>query len=137
MNALIALLHFCEVHGPCVVYCTQTIHKTPMNSPLTTSSDVQIPPLKSMTLLDSTDAPILPPIRKNSLCSSSISPKSIPGSCAACTAQLPLVNHGHIISEAKSLYTLDEDDSTITYLGTKSPQQNHLYKAVRLACVRR
>lgn len=158
MNALIALLHFCEVHGPCVVYCTQTIHKTPTNSPLTTTStvttnaqgggpDVLIPPLKSMTLVtpDETSTiptapppppPILPPmIRKNSLCS--IPPnKSLPGTCAACTAQLPLVNTGHGVTEAKSLYTLDEDDASVSYIGTKQPQQNHLYKAVRLACVR-
>lgn len=140
MNALIALLHFCEVHGPCVVYCTQTIHKTPTNSPLTTTThgDVLIPPLKSMTLVteETPSAPILPPIlRKNSLCS--IPPKTLPGSCAACTAQLPLVNNGHGVSEAKSLYTLDEDDASVSYIGTKQPQQNHLYKAVRLACVRR
>ncbi|CAO3622100.1 unnamed protein product [Mucor hiemalis] len=139
MNALIALLHFCEVHGPCVVYCTQTIHKTPTNSPLTTTThgDVLIPPLKSMTLVteETPSAPILPPIlRKNSLCS--IPPKTLSGSCAACTAQLPLVNNGHGVSEAKSLYTLDEDDASVSYIGTKQPQQNHLYKAVRLACVR-
>lgn len=130
MNALIALLHFCEVHGPCVVYCTQTIHQTPF---LPSTNDLNIPALKTMSV-DAETAP-LPPIRKNSLCSAP--QKTSSGSCAACTAQLPLVNTGQGIMEAKSLFTLDQDDPSIKYIGTKAPQQNHLYKAVRLACVRR
>jgi hypothetical protein len=41
------------------------------------------------------------------------------------------------VIEAKRLVTVDEDDPTVQYMGTtKSPQQPHLYKAVRLACVR-
>ncbi|KAI7870029.1 vesicle coat protein [Spinellus fusiger] len=38
--------------------------------------------------------------------------------------------------EAKSLLTCDDEDPSVSYLGTKAPQQLHLYKAVRLACVR-
>lgn len=130
MNALIALLHFCEVHGPCVVYCTQTIHQT---SQTQASLDLNIPPIKSMPL--ETETGPLPPIRKNSL--SNTPQKTSSGTCAACTAQLPLVNNGHMVTEAKNLYTLDQDDDSIKYIGTKAPLQNHLYKAVRLACVRR
>ncbi|ORE02421.1 hypothetical protein BCV72DRAFT_53192 [Rhizopus microsporus var. microsporus] len=96
MNALVALLHFCEVHGPCVVFCTQTMHEEQ-------SLDMK---------------------------------KSNNGNCAACTAQFPLVNTGQSISEAKYLITTDEEYPNIKYIGTKTPPQNHLYKAVRLACVR-
>ncbi|KAG2195316.1 hypothetical protein INT47_000469 [Mucor saturninus] len=130
MNALIALLHFCEVHGPCVVYCTQTIHQTPSSG---STLDINIPALKTMNLDGETAA--LPPLRKNSLCSTPQKTTSS-ATCAACTAQLPLVNTGQSITEAKSLFTLDQDDPSIKYIGTKAPQQNHLYKAVRLACVR-
>jgi hypothetical protein len=63
--------------------------------------------------------------------------KSNNGNCAACTAQFPLVNTGQSISEAKYLITTDEEYPNIKYIGTKTPPQNHLYKAVRLACVRR
>lgn len=28
MNAVIALCHFCEAHGPCAVFCTQTLRDT-------------------------------------------------------------------------------------------------------------
>jgi hypothetical protein len=153
MNALIALLHFCEVHGPCVVYCTQTIHNsttpTPTPAPASAAEDIAmtIPALRSMTMA----API--PINKPKLQPSThqlsttpssasfrslntTTPKS--SSCAACTAQLPLMTSttGAVI-EAKRLVTVDQDDPTVQYMGTtKAPQQPHLYKAVRLACVR-
>ncbi|KAI8367958.1 vesicle coat protein [Choanephora cucurbitarum] len=69
--------------------------------------------------------------------SSSSNSSSSCSNCAACTAQLPLVNNGQGMTEAKRLVTLDQDDPSIQYIGTtKSPQQPHLYKAVRLACVR-
>ncbi|KAG1057153.1 hypothetical protein G6F43_000988 [Rhizopus delemar] len=94
MNALVALLHFCEVHGPCVVFCTQTVHDEQTQQ------------------------------------------ETVKKACPACTAQFPLVNTGHTVSEAKHLLTVDEEYPNIKYIGTKSPTQNHLYKAVRLACVR-
>ncbi|KAK4519014.1 uncharacterized protein ATC70_009241 [Mucor velutinosus] len=172
MNALVALLHFCEVHGPCVVYCTQTIHT---NSPSLNENDL----CGSDSNLSTSPIPILPSkypaalqqassvsttyssssLRKNSV-SSLNTTTNIPGlgapsamattptsigtigtapstTCAACTAQLPLINNGTSITEAKHLVTTDDDDPTIQYIGTsKSPQQPHLYKAVRLACVR-
>ena len=28
MNAVVALCHFCESHGPCAVFCTQTLRDT-------------------------------------------------------------------------------------------------------------
>lgn len=41
-------------------------------------------------------------------------------------------------SEAKRLVTRDSEDPSVEYVGAKGgPQQLHLYKAVRLACVRR
>ncbi|KAI8353199.1 vesicle coat protein [Blakeslea trispora] len=215
MNALIALLHFCEIHGPCVVYCTQAIHNntvaisnptttttatpstnnnnnnipkatqatTQSTTNATTSTDpansttihaksteeIHIPPLKtqpipisrpvvhqlthtsSVTSFSTTPSSI----RKNSVSSLSTGPPTTNApsyyatsssnsssfgscsNCAACTAQLPLVNNGQGMTEAKRLVTLDQDDPSIQYIGTtKSPQQPHLYKAVRLACVR-
>lgn len=170
MNALVALLHFCEVHGPCVVYCTQTIHS---NSPTLNENDlcsndsnmstspIPIQPSKypaalqqasSMSTTYSSSS-----LRKNSASSlnatttnfaapsaMATTPTSIgtigtapSTTCAACTAQLPLINNGTSTVEAKRLVTTDDDDPTIQYIGTsKSPQQPHLYKAVRLACVR-
>lgn len=147
MNALIALLHFCEVHGPCVVYCTQTIH----NNKQLKETDLTIPAMpipitqstnnNAASSLSTTCSTPTSSFRKNSIASSSsfnnTNSSTNNTSCAACTAQLPLVSNGQQVTEAKRLITLDQDDPSIQYIGTtKSPQQPHLYKAVRLACVR-
>ncbi|CEP18236.1 hypothetical protein [Parasitella parasitica] len=164
MNAIVALLHFCEVHGPCVVYCTQAIHS---NSPSVNENENcnASPPISILqskhpaALMQQqassiSTAPSLASLRKNSssslnhiAASASVSPPTTAAqaatstapstTCAACTAQLPLINNGTSITEAKRLVTTDDDDPTIQYIGTsKCPQQPHLYKAVRLACVR-
>ncbi|KAI7881335.1 hypothetical protein K492DRAFT_177161 [Lichtheimia hyalospora FSU 10163] len=239
MNALIALLHFCEVHGPSVVFCTQPTHNnehrqqqqqpnsfasdasamaTVMNKltmstnthndnnnnntntisiPTTFNMDKQhlgmpsslsstpstaepptppstiprvsspVPPWKkaassnsnicvqpplqtsssssssSITIPFSSTA-TAPPISSRSSSSSSSSSCSTTSSvtatsCAACSAQLPLVLHVSegVPSEAKRLVTRDSEDPSVEYVGVKGgPQQLHLYKAVRLACVR-
>lgn len=155
MNALIALLHFCEVHGPCVVYCTQTIHTnatptlTPTQTAVAEDITMNIPALKSMSIaapIPINKPKLQPSTHQLSTTPSSVSFRSLSAtnttkssSCAACTAQLPLTNSATTgaVVEAKRLVTIDEDDPTVQYMGTsKSPQQPHLYKAVRLACVR-
>ncbi|KAI8646861.1 vesicle coat protein [Parasitella parasitica] len=163
MNALVALLHFCEVHGPCVVYCTQAIHS---NSPSIIENENCNNASPPISILQSKHpaAPTQQQASSTSTTHSSASlrrnPSSSPSNaalthtgsasasastlaaapsttCAACTAQLPLINNGTSITEAKRLVTIDDDDPTIQYIGTsKCPQQPHLYKAVRLACVR-
>ncbi|KAI8981548.1 vesicle coat protein [Pilobolus umbonatus] len=131
MNALIALLHFCEVHGPCVVFCTQAIHNSVAESgscvkSVHTENDLPTPPNGVRS------PPSISSLRKTSISTTNTKPTQ----CPACTAQLPLIPNGQATVESKRLITVDEDDPTVTYVGTKSPQQNHLYKAVRLACVR-
>jgi hypothetical protein len=39
--------------------------------------------------------------------------------------------------EANGMVTKDDEDDTVFYLGCRAPQQQHLYAAVRNACVRR
>ncbi|CAO3682070.1 unnamed protein product [Umbelopsis vinacea] len=38
--------------------------------------------------------------------------------------------------ESNGMITNDDEDSTVFYLGCRAPQQQHLYAAVRNACVR-
>lgn len=33
MNGILALSHFCEIHGPCVILCTQKCAKEPVQLP--------------------------------------------------------------------------------------------------------
>ncbi|ORY92000.1 vesicle coat protein [Syncephalastrum racemosum] len=170
MNALIALLHFCEVHGPSVVFCTQVIHdaQSPTTAPepnpttnhnnnaSTTTNGLEIPKpfsakcagqgetLQTDSVPSSIAADLPTPpstatsprVSPPSLSSLQRSPKST--SCPACSAQMPTVlcTKDAAPQEAKMMRTCDDEDPSVQYVGTKTPQQLHLYKAVRLACVR-
>ncbi|KAI9496519.1 vesicle coat protein [Zychaea mexicana] len=232
MNALIALLHFCEIHGPRVVFCTQAIHQknsssssvisangsnggvgsngssatttddyksTNIVSPSTsektapavpavpaaaaaaqkadsvfsTSSSAADPPTPpptsnnsafnnnaasnnpSMTATTTTTSPraslrkcappppppptttTIPISKSYQSNTASTSSTTQPSSCPACLAQMPFVvkDEGGVV-EAKRMVTIDEEDPSVEYIGTRAPQQLALYKAVRLACVR-
>lgn len=151
MNALLSVLHFCEVHGPSVLFCTQTIHRSkasvlnlePLSlnpqrssSPLSTASTVSVPVQKTP-----------PPTRQSTQQSPTFSSLSSSASncsqssCPACTAQMPLItiNDAEVPYklESNGMITNDDEDSTVFYLGCRAPQQQHLYAAVRNACVRR
>lgn len=39
MNAIIALCHFCEAHGPCYLFCTQTLRNTKIDENLFNNKD--------------------------------------------------------------------------------------------------
>ncbi|KAI8143382.1 vesicle coat protein [Fennellomyces sp. T-0311] len=137
MNALIALLHFCEVHGPSVVFCTQAIHQKADDKPtdisVSSTSDPPTPP--STTMTTSPRASLrkgAPPISLSKPYQSNPQPSS----CAACGAQMPSVVKDGSVVEAKRMVTTDDEDPSVEYIGTKAPQQLALYRAVRLACVR-
>ncbi|KAJ8663440.1 hypothetical protein O0I10_000679 [Lichtheimia ornata] len=115
--------------------CVQQQQQLPTSSS-SSSSSIIIPYSSSTTTA--------PPISCRSSSSSSSSSCSTTSSvtatcCAACSAQLPLVQPTTegVPSEAKRLVTRDSEDPSVEYVGAKGgPQQLHLYKAVRLACVR-
>lgn len=41
MNAIIALCHFCELHGPVPILCTQTLRETPLDDHQLQKTEVQ------------------------------------------------------------------------------------------------
>lgn len=143
MNALVAMLHFCEVHGPRVVFCTQATHHhhhhhldannnhhtAPIPIPNANHSPIMDLPISSLSSQ-------LSSLRKET---SSAPPVTSQSTCAACTAQMPIIlstKNGPAL-EAKRMIIHDDDDPTVAYIGTPSPQHLQLYKAARLACVRR
>ena len=153
MNALLSVLHFCEVHGPSVLFCTQTIHRSKANSllnleslslnpqlsssPHSTASTASVPVQKSPTTPSSTNTQQSPTFSSLSSSASNCSQSS----CPACTAEMPFItiNDTEVPYklEANGMITNDDEDETVYYLGCRAPQQQHLYAAVRNACVRR
>ncbi|KAI8577376.1 hypothetical protein K450DRAFT_252172 [Umbelopsis ramanniana AG] len=146
MNALLSVLHFCEVHGPSVLFCTQTIHRSKAAvldlealslNPQLSSSPVSTPSVPVEKIATSrTNSQQSPTFSSLSSSASNCSQSS----CPACTAQMPLININDVDVpyklEASGMITKDDEDDTVFYLGCRAPQQQHLYAAVRNACVR-
>ena len=141
MNALVAMLHFCEVHGPRIVFCTQATHHHHIDDINQSTAPIPIPNTNHSPIMDlphtfSSLSSQLSSLRKETLSSCPITTQS---ACAACTAQMPIIlstKNGPAV-EAKRMIVHDDDDPTVAYIGTPSPQHLQLYKAARLACVRR
>lgn len=42
MNAIVALCHFCEAHGPCPIFCTHTLRDTRIDKLINNNDTVEI-----------------------------------------------------------------------------------------------
>lgn len=117
MNAIIALCHFCEAHGPCILFCTQAFHQ---------SQDAQL-------LLDSVPLDHRRPFNsrmegpQDGDLSSLMHP--LPKSTDQCDAcrSIPLDQPGYISYDS---------NAQITYISGQYPEQKQLYSILRQACVR-
>ncbi|CAO3685631.1 unnamed protein product [Umbelopsis ramanniana] len=149
MNALLSVLHFCEVHGPSVLFCTQTIHRS--KAAVLNLEALSLNPQLSSSPVSATSTPSVPVEKSpNSRTNSQQSPtfsslsssasNCSQSSCPACTAQMPSISINDVEVpyklEASGMITKDDEDDTVFYLGCRAPQQQHLYAAVRNACVR-
>lgn len=66
MNAIISLCHFCEVHGPQVLFCTQPLH--PLERSTSTDSDDTTSAGRKGRSSSITNEPTTPTSAKNDFC---------------------------------------------------------------------
>lgn len=66
MNAIISLCHFCEVHGPQVLFCTQPLH--PLERSTSTDSDDTTTAGRKGRSSSITNEPTTPTSAKNDFC---------------------------------------------------------------------
>ncbi|CAG8488434.1 11455_t:CDS:2, partial [Acaulospora morrowiae] len=137
MNAIVSLVHFCEVDGPSVIFCTQAFHKKVVEDyadGLSVSSGEIFP-----------DRPLNESPRENGIQANRKEPSNIgrpaPASCASCAFVLPPMNTSGDAKvpsayEIKGFRTDDDENPMVTYIGSRYPQHSQLYAAVRQACVR-
>ncbi|CAG8582940.1 12095_t:CDS:10 [Ambispora gerdemannii] len=112
MNAIVALVHFCEVEGPSVIFCTQAFHDNNKNS----SEDL---PLDSSHSDNSSSC---------ASCAFILPEKNYP---------IPKNNSSTTTNtEFKGFKTEDDDNPLVAYIGSRYPQHPQLYSIVRQACVR-
>jgi len=139
MNAIVSLVHFCEVDGPSVIFCTQAFHA---NSVEDTSDKLFVSSGGNSPSADQSHSDSSREILSNRKESSVNINRPAPASCASCAFSLPpldALNYAKPIrnSEIKGFKTRDEEDPLVTYKGSRYPQDQQLYAAVRQACVRR
>eukprot|EP00118_Oscarella_pearsei_P015693 m.143278 g.143278 ORF g.143278 m.143278 type:complete len:544 (+) comp38381_c1_seq3:68-1699(+) len=118
MNAIVALCHFCELHGPSVVFCTQAFH----------SKVALHPDMKGRLVFDylGRDIPTpLPSPDVTGAASVSVASKST-DLCEACRSLKP---------EQVGFIT-DDREAQIRYVSGQYPVMPQVYSLVRQACVR-
>ncbi|KAG9300705.1 hypothetical protein G9A89_023503 [Geosiphon pyriformis] len=141
MNAIVALVHFCEVEGPSVMFCTQAFHANTsedlVESSHSDSSGSTSPLFNQANSPDSAKDNIPANSRKDSFSINRTVPSS---TCASCAFLLPPVeeqNHPQTkkATDFKGFKTEDDENASVTYIGSRYPQHPQLYAAVRKACV--
>ncbi|NP_001161542.1 folliculin-like protein [Saccoglossus kowalevskii] len=127
MNAIIALCHFCEVHGPSVVLCTQPFHAKVAKDKVQhhCGGDDGTENLSGDWFFNKDRRP------KSSLSSTSAERPPTPtsktsDSCEACRSFVP----------GQSNFISKDTDAAINYMSSQYPEHSRLYSIVRQACLR-
>ncbi|XP_041363067.1 folliculin-like [Gigantopelta aegis] len=118
MNAIIALCHFCEVHGPRIVFCTQPFRQQ-----------------EPTTEIESDDASLSSYRRVKSNSVSSNSSCDTP-SCA--TPSLPSMKNDLCEGcySIKTGYYSQDDDAQVSYVSRQQPHHPRVFSRIRQACIR-
>ncbi|CAJ0872223.1 20007_t:CDS:2, partial [Entrophospora sp. SA101] len=143
MNAIVSLVHFCEVDGPSVIFCTQAFHENAIEERAT----------EDFLNIKSNNVGERPPVQASS-CSSCAFPlfsidqskdqketmtgkgidevKGVEGG----EKSDPKKRFNNNCESIKGFKTKDDENPLVTYIGSRYPQHPRLYSALRQACVR-
>ncbi|XP_020627296.1 folliculin-like isoform X1 [Orbicella faveolata] len=124
MNAIIALCHFCEFHGPSVLFCTQAFHceaHDPLKGTCTSVLECGACIKRNFTRFGSET-----PGSESAQESRQSWASTRPSQCEACKS----LDHNH------AGYISIDHEAHISYYSNRSPEQPELYSVVRQACVR-
>ena len=103
------LTHFCETHGPSVVFTTQAVHPSTLPT--------------NITLTNLTPNEPQPP--NNDVDSKESAPENVDTTCTTCRS----------VPDGTGLFSTDPDNQDICYLSTHNPPAS-TYATIRTACVR-
>lgn len=139
MNAIIALCHFCELHGPSVLFCTQSFHDADdPQKVLEIVPDLPKNRKKYYGTADifrrsvSTDRSNLTTSTESNASASDNSDHGVKGkntlsdTCEACRS----------IPPGLSGYVCNDHDAQVSYIGSQYPFHPEIFSIVRQACVR-
>ncbi|XP_069189382.1 folliculin isoform X2 [Procambarus clarkii] len=129
MNAIVSLCHFCELHGPSVVFCTQAFRDHLDLDVLTDGGALEI--LNGMSLQDKeqvkgeeTNLWKYGRILKETF--AQMKNTSSNDTCVACRS----------FSHSQPGFISNDDSARVSYVSSQCPLQSELYLLVREACIR-
>ncbi|RUS79816.1 hypothetical protein EGW08_012415 [Elysia chlorotica] len=116
MNAIISLCHFCELHGPKILYCTQPFRPQEPKPPGTEEVETDIiHKLKSSTFAvpsSGAESAVIPSFSS-----------SAKDRCDGCkSVQMGFVSH--------------DDEAKVSYVSTQQPYNPEVFTRIRQACIR-
>jgi len=133
---LVSLCHFCELHGPSVVFCTQAFHVDagmlpphPLQQSLSPSR-VSLPSIHSLSSSSTSQSSI------SSLMSHFPIFSQLGERDDSHTKQAPCPGCSSVSENERGFITYDQHAKTL-YIGSRYPIDQKLYGLVRQACVRR
>ncbi|BFZ03877.1 hypothetical protein BsWGS_06916 [Bradybaena similaris] len=123
MNAIISLCHFCELHGPKILYCTQPFRPQEPKQLEGEDAETNIPhKLKAMSSQSSTiNAEILP--SSSSTATAASATTTTKEQCEGCkSVQTGFVSH--------------DEEAQVSYVSTQQPYNPQVFSRIRQACIR-
>ena len=121
MNGIIALCHFCEEHGPRVMFCTQAVHST---EPHQYGSKIQNGAIDSLSSLEDDIPSSAAEAAANSSFQQNLKkPKKL---CVACRS----------MDEDQSGYISHDREADVQYISTQHPRHPEILTMVGEACTR-
>ncbi|XP_067928599.1 folliculin-like [Watersipora subatra] len=140
MNAIIALCHFCEQHGPRVLFCTQPFHEQePIHAFIGSSAASDVESVRSKSVhLPIIFKPHLAGTTGRSISidsggsvshtqeSSETSTSTTKERCEGCRS----------LQSDKPGYVSNDQEAKVRYVSSQQPRHEELYSIVRQACIR-
>ncbi|CAG5126782.1 unnamed protein product [Candidula unifasciata] len=124
MNAIISLCHFCELHGPKILYCTQPFRPQEPKQLNGEETEVNIPHrLKSASSQTSCTSADILPASSSAAVASAAAATTVKEQCEGCkSVQTGYVSH--------------DEEAQVSYVSTQQPYNPQVFTRIRQACIR-
>ncbi|KAK7500901.1 hypothetical protein BaRGS_00007781 [Batillaria attramentaria] len=135
MNAIVSLCHFCELHGPKILYCTQTLRPQEKTASEADAVDGLSKRLKSTNVgIGSGTGSGEPASTGNASLSSSTS------SSHHLASRDPAKDYAKDVCEGcksvKTGFVSHDDEAQLSYVSTQQPHVPQIFTRMRQACIR-
>ncbi|KAK7111903.1 folliculin-like [Littorina saxatilis] len=137
MNAIISLCHFCEVHGPKILFCTQTLRpQEPGDSEGDENGAVSAAPRERVASLSER----LKSVSLAQGCASTTGESTSTTNIASAShASVPKVIPKVLCEGCKSVktgYVSHDEEAHLSYISTQQPHIPQIFTRMRQACIR-